>query len=169
LLMAEDTEVNAAAQRDMDIETKVNAVAQRDTHLHYHLELRTGSIDCYVIFRAKMPNEDSDVDDNNMSGVESQHSSGGAADRFSSEEDADEPDSDDSSEMDEVECERRRSYCIENLVGAIGESNKDDEMAIIFHNFLRREFKCHSPEWTLKAQNTTILLINEFNRYQQKL
>lgn len=39
----------------------------------------------------------------------------GAPDRDSSEEDVDEPDSDDSSEMDETECERRRNYCIDNL------------------------------------------------------
>lgn len=58
---------------------------------------------------------DSDGDDD-MSGAESQHSgSSRLPDRDSSGEDADEPDSDDSSEMDEIECERRRSDCIDNL------------------------------------------------------
>lgn len=59
---------------------------------------------------------DSDGDDD-MSGAESQHSgsSGRAPDRDSSGEDADEPDSDDSSEMDEIECERRRNDCLDNL------------------------------------------------------
>lgn len=60
---------------------------------------------------------DSDDVDDEMSGAESQHSgSSRLPDRGdSSGEDADEPDSDDSSEMDEIECERRRSDCIDNL------------------------------------------------------
>lgn len=54
--------------------------------------------------------------DGDMSGAESEHSgSSPVPDRDSSADEADEPDSDDSSEMDEGECERRRSDCVDNL------------------------------------------------------
>lgn len=65
-----------------------------------------------------LKNEGDSVTDDDMSGGESQHSGssrGANHDRDSSGEDADEPDSDDSSEMDESECERRRVDCIDNL------------------------------------------------------
>ncbi|XP_055692315.1 breast cancer metastasis-suppressor 1-like protein [Lutzomyia longipalpis] len=67
----------------------------------------------------KMPsikNEGESDGDGDMSGAESEHSgSSRVPDRDSSAEEADEPDSDDSSEMDESECERRRSDCMDNL------------------------------------------------------
>lgn len=71
---------------------------------------------CSITIMPSIKNEgDSDGDDD-MSGAESQHSgSSRVPDRDSSGEDADEPDSDDSSEMDESECERRRSDCMDNL------------------------------------------------------
>ncbi|XP_041981348.1 breast cancer metastasis-suppressor 1-like protein isoform X1 [Aricia agestis] len=55
--------------------------------------------------------------DGDMSGGETERSGGSSRgpDRDSSAEDADEPDSDDSSEMDECECERRRTECLNNL------------------------------------------------------
>ncbi|XP_026478800.1 LOW QUALITY PROTEIN: breast cancer metastasis-suppressor 1-like protein [Ctenocephalides felis] len=57
---------------------------------------------------------ESDADD--MSGGESDHSnSSRAPERDSSAEEADELESDDSSEMDEVECDRRRKECLEIL------------------------------------------------------
>lgn len=63
-----------------------------------------------------LKNEGESDGDGDMSGGESEHSgSSQAPDRDSSAEEADEPDSDDSSEMDESECERRRSECIDTL------------------------------------------------------
>ncbi|KAL4715695.1 hypothetical protein ACJJTC_006274 [Scirpophaga incertulas] len=55
--------------------------------------------------------------DAEMSGGDTERSGGSSRgpDRDSSAEEADEPDSDDSSEMDESECERRRNECLDNL------------------------------------------------------
>ncbi|XP_053669813.1 breast cancer metastasis-suppressor 1-like protein [Anopheles nili] len=60
---------------------------------------------------------DGDSDgDGDMSGAESEHSgSSHGQDHDSSAEEADEPDSDDSSEMSEGECDRRRNNCQDNL------------------------------------------------------
>lgn len=51
-----------------------------------------------------------------VSGAESDHSvSSHGQDHESSAEEVDEPDSDDFSDMDESECERRRIDCLDNL------------------------------------------------------